>query len=544
MEAQPTLVELEPQPIEDSGQPPKGTPPSKPVFGQKLRKGKPVLSADEVGNPKLKPIDRSQISLKVVDLEHLIEAGHSARAISDLVGTLKLDSFLRAIRSQQGEKGRAANSPKMLVSVWLYAYSQGISSAREIERQMAHEPGLRWLCGDDPVNHHTLSDFRVNHKEALDELFKQLLAVLEGANLIDLSQVMHDGTKVRANAGVDTFRSKKTLEARLEQARQLVELMGDPCEDNPQARTRKQAAQQRAARERLEKAAAAAAEMEQLLKEKTAAEAEKARVSIIEPEARKMKHGDNAILPSYNVQLSTESSNKIIVGMHLSQCSSDAQSLEPAVDEIEANMGRCPDQVVVDGGFTNKPNIIAMEARGVDLIGSLPDLEKKRTAGAVAAGIDAAFGGQFFIFKKETGTLECPAGKVLDYKSQSGKRGNRYHVYRAQGSDCGGCEFNKQCCPKNPEKGRSVAVLVNEDPNIANFRKKMESEQAQKIYKKRGPVAEFPNAWIKDKIKLRKYRLRGMIKAGIETMWACLAYNAKQWIRLSWRKLIALPSAA
>jgi transposase len=544
MEAQPTLVELEPQPIEDSGPPPEGTAPSKPVFGQKPRKGKPVLAADEVGNPKLKSIDRSQISLKVFDLEHLIEPGHSARAISDLVGTLNLDRFLSAIRSQQGEKGRAANPPKMLVSVWLYAYSQGISSAREIERQMEYEPGLRWLCGDDPVNHHTLSDFRVNHKEALDELFKQLLAVMEGANLIDLSQVMHDGTKVRANAGVDTFRSKKTLQARLEQARQLVELMGDPCEDNPQARTRKQAAQERAARERLEKAVAAAAELEQLLKDKTAAEAEKARVSMTEPEARKMKHGDNAILPSYNVQLSTESSNKIILGMHLSQCSSDAQSLKPAVDVIEENMGRSPDQIVADGGFTNKANIIVLDARGIDFIGSLPDLEKKRTAGVAAAGIDAAFAGHFFIFQEQTGTLECPAGKALEYKSQSTKRGNKYHVYRAQGSDCRGCGFNKQCCPKNAEKGRSVAVLVQEDPIISNFREKMKSEQAQKIYKKRGPVAEFPNAWIKDKIGLRKYRLRGMIKAGIETMWACLAYNTKQWIRLSWNKQTALASAA
>jgi hypothetical protein len=65
--------------------------------------------------------------------------------------------------------------------------------------------------------------------------------------------------------------------------------MGDPREDNQQAKTRKQAAQERAARGRVEK---------------TTAEAEQARVSVVEPEAHKMKHGDNAILPSYNVQLS------------------------------------------------------------------------------------------------------------------------------------------------------------------------------------------------------------------------------------------------
>ncbi len=30
-----------------------------------------------------------------------------------------------------------------------------------------------------------------------------------------------------------------------------------------------------------------------------------------------MKHGDHAIAPSYNAQISTESANKIIVGAHL-----------------------------------------------------------------------------------------------------------------------------------------------------------------------------------------------------------------------------------
>jgi hypothetical protein len=48
-------------------------------------------------------------------------------------------------------------------------------------------------------------------------------------------------------------------------------------------------------------------------------------------------------------------------------------------------------------------------------------------------------------------------------------------------------------------------------------------------------VAEFPNAWIKQKIGLRQFRLRGLIKVGMEALWACLTYNVGQWIRLRWR---------
>ena len=544
MEEQQTVFGLEPIPVQPSQSLPESNPSSKPIFGRKLGKRNSAAFGGVGGNPKLRLINRNKIIVKQIDVERMLECGHPARAMWDLMGKVDLGLFHNAIRSQEGEKGRPSNDPRMLISVWLYAYSIGVSAGREIERQMEYEPGLMWLCGGDAVNHHTLSDFRVDHKEALDELFQQWLAVLYGEGLIDLSQVMHDGTKVRANAGVDTFRRKKTIEERLALAKQLLEQMGDPREDNQQARTRKQAAEQRAARELEEKTDAALEEWKRISKDKTAAVAERVRVSVVEPEAHKMKHGDNAILPSYNVQLSTESSNKIIVGMHLSQSSADAQSLVTAVDVIEENTGRCPDQMVIDGGFTSKENIAAMDERGIDLIGSLPDLEKKRTAGAVAAGIEPAFGVQFFIFEEQTNTLKCPAGKALGYKSKNTKRGNKYQVYRAQGSDCQSCEFQKQCCPKNPEKGRGVAMLVQEDPIIANFHRKMESEEAKRIYKKRGPVAEFPNAWIKDKIKLRKYRLRGLVKAGIETMWACLAYNIKQWIRLCWRKRQTLACAA
>jgi hypothetical protein len=43
-------------------------------------------------------------------------------------------------------------------------------------------------------------------------------------------------------------------------------------------------------------------------------------VSLTEPEARVMKHGDGSLAPSYNVQLSTDAANQIIVGVQVTQC--------------------------------------------------------------------------------------------------------------------------------------------------------------------------------------------------------------------------------
>jgi hypothetical protein len=70
---------------------------------------------------------------------------------------------------------------------------------------------------------------------------------------------------------------------------------------------------------------------------------------------------------------------------------------------------------------------------------------------------------------------------------------------------------------------------------VVAFRQKMETEAAQQAYRQRGAVAEFPNAWIKEKIRLRQFRLRGLAKVRMELFWACLTYNVQQWIRLCWR---------
>ena len=179
--------------------------------------------------PRLRCVDRRQMCWHAVDVERLIEEDHPARAIWELVGRLDLTSFLAPIGSVQGQAGRPAFDPHLLVSLWLYAYSRGIGSAREIARRCEYEPPFQWLTGLDIVNHHSLSDFRIEHREALDELFSQVLAVLSAEGLITLERVMHDGTKIYANAGQSSFCSKERIEKHLEIARQHVVAMGEPC---------------------------------------------------------------------------------------------------------------------------------------------------------------------------------------------------------------------------------------------------------------------------------------------------------------------------
>jgi transposase len=112
------------------------------------------MSNHETAVPRLVAIDRRQLFLRTVDVEKLVEPEHGVRSIWELVGRLDLRLYYAQIAAVEGSAGREHTDPQLLISLWLYAYSRGISSARELARQCEYEPGCQWLCGLDgwPAN--------------------------------------------------------------------------------------------------------------------------------------------------------------------------------------------------------------------------------------------------------------------------------------------------------------------------------------------------------------------------------------------------------
>ena len=98
-----------------------------------------------------------------------------------------------------------------------------MGSARKLARLCREHDAFRWLCGGVPVDYHLLSDFRVEHQEALDELLTKIVATLMAESLVTLKEVVQDGLRVRASAGSGSLRRKARLEEFLEAARARVE---------------------------------------------------------------------------------------------------------------------------------------------------------------------------------------------------------------------------------------------------------------------------------------------------------------------------------
>jgi len=488
------------------------------------------------GGVRVVAIDRHQGVMRAVIVEQLIEADHPARAIWEFVARLDLNQFYQRIEAVAGEAGRPAWDPRMMISLLAYSYSRGVSSAREMERLCEYDPAYQWLTGLQVVNHHSLSDFRAECKEELEELFTQVLGVLSSEGLITLERVMHDGTKIKACASGDSFRREERLRSHLKKAREQVKLMEEAAEE--EVTPRLQRARERAARERKERLEQALREMEGLKKTKKGEEREKVRVSMTDPEARIMKQPDGGFAPSYNAQISTDAAHGIIVGAQLTQSGVDHGQLEPALDNIQAEMGRLPGQAVVDGGYIGWETVEAVAAKDVELIGPVVERSHHQEASLARNGIAKEFYPEAFTYDPEQDTFTCPKGKILRHSGTEKEPGRTSHVYEAKASDCFHCPMKGQCCPKSTSHGRTVR-RAELHPTIKCWIEKMATDEAKVIYRQRSQIAEFPNAWIKAKYCLRQFRLRGIINAGVELLWACLTYNIQQWTRLRWRPAIA-----
>jgi transposase len=344
--------------------------------------------APAAGGPRLREPERDQIELRAVDLDSLVGADHPARVIWGYVERLELSALESAVKAREHTPGQAPVSPRLLLALWLYATSEGVGSARALERLCESHDAYRWLCGGVSVNYHGLADFRSGHPGLLDELLTQNVATLSAAGVIDLDEVVQDGMRVRASAGSGSFRRKKKLHKELKKAKRLVERLRHETDDDPDASNRRiKAARERAAREREQRVEAALDKLAEIEAERArraktnkgqVAKQGEPRASTSDPEARVMKMADGGFRPAYNCQIVTVAQGQIVVEIDALACGSDRGLLRPMLERIERRYACRPKRHLVDGGFHKNADTEWAASRGTKVYGP-PGQTKHKT---------------------------------------------------------------------------------------------------------------------------------------------------------------------
>jgi transposase len=420
-------------------------------------------AARSSGTPRLRPIQRCQVEMRCASLDQLLPPEHEARSVWAYVEGLDFAPLLQKIQAVEGQAGRDANDPRVLLGLWLFATIQGVGSARELDRLCDEHLAYQWLCGGMSVNYHSLADFRKDHVAFLDQLLTDGVATLLHEGLVDLQRVAQDGMRVRASAGAASFRREPSLQRCLEEAQQQVQtLRSQVDEDHGAAGRRQQKARQRAAEERCQRVQRALEERQKLLELRQQQQKEKGvkfkaaelRASTTDPEARRLKMPDGGTRPGYNVQLATTPGSGVIVGVAVTNSGSDSGQMGPMIDQIQQRYGQTPAQALVDGGFAALDDIEDVHQRHqVEVVAPIKDEEKKQ-----AAGVD----------------------------------------------------------PYQPRK--------NDGPGVAAWRQRMGTAEAKVLYRLRAQTAEWANAGARNR-GLYQVRVRGLQKVLAVTLLHALVHN-------------------
>jgi transposase len=328
---------------------------------------------------------------------------HLAVFLLDLLPTLDL----QPIRDAYGDdRGQPPYDPRMMTVLLLYAYSQGLTSSRQIERRCREDLAFMYLTADARPDHDTICAFRREHLEAFTQLFLETLRIAGEAGVMKLGRIALDGTKVRANASKHKAMSYARMPERAAALRADIERLlaeaevldraedeqygcghrGDelPAELRDPA-TRRQRLREAKARVEAERKRELAAtkqahgdQIEQAQQALEAAAREQARAAgeadpdaaqpdpkgqrnFTDPESRIMKTADG-FQQCYNAQVAVAVGSQFIVAADVVNAANDKQQLQPMVEQVLANVGE-PDGVIADSGYFSAANVQALEQR-------------------------------------------------------------------------------------------------------------------------------------------------------------------------------------
>jgi len=261
---------------------------------------------------------------------------HLCFFIRQLVARLDLSSF----EAEYSEEGGELYAPELMLSVWLYAYALGITSARLVARRLVEDLAFRYLGAGERVQDWALSAFRRRHGRGINDVFTQVLETARALGLGKLGRVAIDSTRIRAQACRDRVDTEQKLRNERAKLRRQVRRWQRACDHEDQEGGGLQLAMA-GAQQRL-------AEMPRRLEKLR--KSGLGKLSRTDEEARFLRERGGFVL-GYTAEIAV-SDDHFIVAQRVTQNAHDVHALVPMVEAVERQCRARPQQVVADSGFS------------------------------------------------------------------------------------------------------------------------------------------------------------------------------------------------
>lgn len=461
-------------------------------------------------------------------LDSRLTEDHLARRIARVVEGLDLSPLLASYLGV----GKKALRPDLLLKLVLYEMHNNRPSPAQWARDARENEALRWLLLGMEPSRSRLYDFRDRLTGFLPAWHTQVLQAAMHEQVTTAQRAALDSSSVAACAARRQLVNPERMQKRQQAIEQALEdlargeaVMGGPhwLGRTPDGLRRQKHHYQRAA---------------EVLNERLATNAkrracdrkspEKILVSPSDPESFLGRDKLNVFRPLYSVQLVRDLDSALVFSYDVLAQNNDNGVVEPMLEQMVDNVGRKPEQLLVDSGYVSLQHLEFCEQAGITLYGPCQENDFTAVNGKKPqSNQHTELPKSAFRWLDDERTYQCPEGHRLRWTEQMKQRRADHTVtlgiFTCPAEHCLACP-RQQGCTRTPQKGRSVSRMENEELLDA-LRARMQTEEAKQLYRQRSRTVELNYADLKEHRGLRRFHGRSRQRAATEVGLLILAHN-------------------
>ena len=491
---------------------------------------------------------RDQMILFSETLDDIIEENNPVRVIDVFVNNLDLDRL--KFKQPSLRTGTPPYKPQLFLKIYIYGYMEKIRTSRKLEKECQRNKELQWLTEGLVPDFKTISNFRKNNTAGLKKIFTEFLHFCKSMDLLDLSVVGVDGTKIRASNSMNNIYKRDSIDKTEEKIQSKIDEYLSILEETDQQ-----------TEEELKLKKIDIAEIQsrlkhseqylfkvQSIKKKFEESPELETYYSTDPDSR-LQSDKGKIRAGYNPQIIVESKNKLIVGAEITNEAHDINQLDKMTDKVmelkkEVTVKEST-TVIFDAGYYSEKGILATQTKkGLEIYVSNPKEEKKKKTykypnkkGKKTNKVPTdSYTIDKFQYDADKNIYICPEGKSVLYKHKEKNSGRESYMYQCQ--SCQGCAVRAECTTN--KVGRTIRRSVNAEV-MDSYNEKMQTKEGKQILSKRKELVEHPFGTLKRNLGYTYFLLRGTDKVSAEFKFMGFVYNFKRVINiLGAEKLIKL----
>ncbi len=497
----------------------------------------------------------NQLLLLPPEIGSLIPDNHLVRVVDEVINQIKMAPLIDTYKGG----GTSSYSPRVMLKVLTYAYTQGIYTTRRIEKALRENVNFMWISGMSTPDHGTIHNFRAKRmKEAVENIFSSVIDVLIQRGYVKAENLFVDGTKIEANASRYSYVWKKNVERHANMTKEKVKKLLSHIEqlqkeeDAEYGSHNLEELEGNITSEQVDKLVE---EINQKLSKGTKSKQAVRGVAKLKkdyiPKLKKyeqqkdMLNGRNScsktdkdatffrmkedhlgmgqLKPGYNVQIATE--DQFILGYGIYQKAADTSVFIPFIDKVKTQLRGVPKNIIADAGYGSEENYDYVDRNNIGNYIKYNNFDYEKTNEYKKRN----FISDRFVYTQEKDQYQCPSGQMLDFayikKTQTE---NRYKseriVYKSR--CCEGCQYKEKCCKGVNNRTIEISPKLIEYKNTA--RQNLESKTGKILRSQRGVDVESVFGQIKHNKQFRRFYSKGLKNVNTEWGIISIAHNIKK----------------